>query len=1298
MAKQADVEFRIRSRNLSAKSITKVTEELNDLIDAQERQRTTAAASSATLTALQQDYKKLATSLDAVKAAQKSLDNLARDQAKFAKVAVSIRETIAALDKLRQGQAKLKAAGSMVPPELTKNIAQLEAGLNKMLGSARTLQQSVAKQRKDLGELGVDARDTAKAYRQLATVEGTIAVAQTRTTQAINATSVALDKQEKKTREVAAAEQKLQAELADSIRFEQERAAAARKAREGDIRAAFADADEKAQQQAAARLAREKEVTAEVLRRTQLERQASEQRLREARQLGAEQQRIAAKRADAFAAFSAATPAQLRTPADRATILAQEQTRARDAALRMLEINQRADAVEKRLAETRKRLGVATGKLAKDTSRAGTATRLFNDDTRRSLGVMQRVRGQLLSLASAYFGLFGAINVVRGAFEAVTTQQAIEIKLRVANQGDPKAAAEDYNFLRQSAEDLGLEFVVLAKKFADYKIAAQSAGVTNDLIKQSFLDVSKAISVNRLSQDDADGVLRAMVQIMSKARVQAEELRGQLGDRLPGAVAMFAKANNIALSDLDEKLKKGEVGVDFLLRGLRGYAATVAKELPAATNTAQASLNRLKNAYREFLVTLGKSGVVDSLKDIFVQLTEFFRSGEGEQAAKRLGEAFRTFGEVVKTTIVHLDDVIFALKIMLGLKVLSWANDIRIALLAWFNILIKIVPALRAAAAGTGALAVASRGLLALFGPIGIAATAAAAAIYAFDRANRQAAENTEKFITSLGRLKNAQGNAIIGEMKSGVAELRQRQKELKDLQDRLAKAEQADPLSQKSATLRGRLFGSTSLDAVLGESPVILREQIKLATTQLEGLATGVKNAATRYKEFRTEASKDIPIPDFTPPKSDEEGKKDNSAEKARRLAERIAEQRLAIEHKTADALLDIEKDIAQARVDTNIVSQEQIEANLKQTLAAIDIDIQKKRADLEKMKADASKIGATTAVGSSDAALEQLKVLQDIQISRAKEKATLESMQLLEKQLNDTIEVRDQKLEAIATKQELHLVTEFEARQEAQRVQREAADEILRKATALRDFLVANAGALSKMMNVDAVILGMDNLILKTKEAASASDSFLQAWGGEIAQGVADTFAAFGAGLADFITGAGSLSDAFKSARDAFLQFASDFLINIGKMIIQAIILKAIQNAINGTSGGYWQAAMGVINGGTAHTGGMVGSPRHSRRAVPALTFANAPRYHSGGFPGMRADEIPIVAQRGEEVLSRTDPRNALNGGTSGQAPSVKIINAIDSASVVSEAMNQRDGQTPIINMMRARRQEVKAALGIA
>jgi len=51
-----------------------------------------------------------------------------------------------------------------------------------------------------------------------------------------------------------------------------------------------------------------------------------------------------------------------------------------------------------------------------------------------------------------------------------------------------------------------------------------------------------------------------------------------------------------------------------------------------------------------------------------------------------------------------------------------------------------------------------------------------------------------------------------------------------------------------------------------------------------------------------------------------------------------------------------------------------------------------------------------------------------------------------------------------------------------------------------------------------------------------------------------------------------------------------------------------------------------------------------------VPALAFAGAPRMHSGGWAGLRPDEVPTILQRGERVLSRAEVARGMAGGGSG------------------------------------------------
>ena len=52
------------------------------------------------------------------------------------------------------------------------------------------------------------------------------------------------------------------------------------------------------------------------------------------------------------------------------------------------------------------------------------------------------------------------------------------------------------------------------------------------------------------------------------------------------------------------------------------------------------------------------------------------------------------------------------------------------------------------------------------------------------------------------------------------------------------------------------------------------------------------------------------------------------------------------------------------------------------------------------------------------------------------------------------------------------------------------------------------------------------------------------------------------------------------------------------------------------------------------TFHTGGIVGNDNVPGRTVPAALYANAPRFHEGGFIG--PGEVPAILRKGEGVFT--------------------------------------------------------------
>ena len=197
-------------------------------------------------------------------------------------------------------------------------------------------------------------------------------------------------------------------------------------------------------------------------------------------------------------------------------------------------------------------------------------------------------------------------------------------------------------------------------------------------------------------------------------------------------------------------------------------------------------------------------------------------------------------------------------------------------------------------------------------------------------------------------------------------------------------------------------------------------------------------------------------------------------------------------------------------------------------------------------------------------------------------------------------------------------------------------------------------------------------------------------------LSQGGSEFFQNFSSSVADAARGVTTWREGLIAVWHTFLQFASDFLIKIAQMIAQQALLNALGASAGGGGGGGGFAA-GLINGLFRHSGGKIGTGG-GYKAVPAAWFQNAVRYHGGGIAGLKPNEIPTILEQGEEVLTEGNPRHIDNIGKGG-APSqggVKIVNAFDAASFLTEALNSPLGERVLMNFVRANRTAFRAATG--
>lgn len=214
-----------------------------------------------------------------------------------------------------------------------------------------------------------------------------------------------------------------------------------------------------------------------------------------------------------------------------------------------------------------------------------------------NLGVLAIVGG-IGTAAYAFYRLVNAAIDARIAFQRV--QLAAE-----AVAGSSFAAAKELDYIRTIAASTGQEFYGLAQQYVFLQAASEGTNLEGVKTRRIFSVTAAAAAKLNLSIADTEGVMRALQQMMSKGTIQAEELRGQLGDRLPGAFKIMAQGLGVTTAQLTEMLKKGEVlAEDALPKFADALAKAYSVDLTKPVDSIIANQNRLSNAWQQTLLAL----------------------------------------------------------------------------------------------------------------------------------------------------------------------------------------------------------------------------------------------------------------------------------------------------------------------------------------------------------------------------------------------------------------------------------------------------------------------------------------------------------------------------------------------------------------------------------------------------------------------------------------------------------------------------------------------------------------------
>ena len=264
--------------------------------------------------------------------------------------------------------------------------------------------------------------------------------------------------------------------------------------------------------------------------------------------------------------------------------------------------------------------------------RSATNARQAVADLAIQLGILgSATAGVIYGLKTISQIFSGFINMSRGVQTFTNSFKAL---------GDSsEQVAEKLKLVDQISDTMGTSFDANVQSFRKFSAAARIAGTSQQDITRGFQNLQKALVTTHASASETSRAFLAIEQMFSKGKVSSEELRRQLGEVLPGAVALFAQSLGVTSGELDKLLRQGKVTAESIIPFLDRVGEQFEKGFKSAAQSIFAEIERLKNNFGTFGIVASKA-FGENFKGGLRAINNAVRAGEG------LNKTFETLGSI----------------------------------------------------------------------------------------------------------------------------------------------------------------------------------------------------------------------------------------------------------------------------------------------------------------------------------------------------------------------------------------------------------------------------------------------------------------------------------------------------------------------------------------------------------------------------------------------------------------------------------------------------------------------------
>ena len=208
-------------------------------------------------------------------------------------------------------------------------------------------------------------------------------------------------------------------------------------------------------------------------------------------------------------------------------------------------------------------------------------------------------------------GMVLALRAVNREVDRTNAPRLQATPTGLADAFSGRKTAEDLEYLNRVAHEHGLVLTDISGTYVKLKAAAVGANLPLNTIRETFDGVADMSVVFGLPQAQVDRAMTALSQIAGKGQLYSEELKGQLGEALPDAIGLTARAFGVSVKELNKLMEDGAISSDeFFRRFSRQVQIEYGEAARSMAGTTRVAVGQLRNAWQIAKATIG-SGTLD---------------------------------------------------------------------------------------------------------------------------------------------------------------------------------------------------------------------------------------------------------------------------------------------------------------------------------------------------------------------------------------------------------------------------------------------------------------------------------------------------------------------------------------------------------------------------------------------------------------------------------------------------------------------------------------------------------------